>query len=42
MSVDKFIVRYIVGYYQKGCVTDNMITHISFVSLEFGSCYIMG
>ena len=28
MSVDKLIVRYIVGYYQKGCVTDNFLSPI--------------
>ena len=33
MSMDKFIDRIIVAHY---------INHISFVSLKFESCYIMG
>ena len=34
MSMDKFILRNIVGYYQKGCSTDNFLSLISSSYLE--------
>lgn len=43
MPMDKFILRNVVFYYQRGCSNGNFLSPIfSFVSLKFGACYAIG